>query len=427
MRLIVTTYKYELDKKMITINNLIDIHGINTALSLPSEKATSFDAKGLTLMPALIDPHVHFRTPGMEYKEDWCTGAKAALRGGYTQVFDMPNTLPPTITKQYLDEKKALIDSQLNSIDIPLRYQLFFGADKNHFDELPTIQHDVIGIKVFMGCSTGNLVIDDDESLEKIFKIAATLNLLVAVHAEDEHLLNKRKAFFAAAQDYADHSHIRNEEVASIAVQKAINLTRRYGTKLYILHTSTRDELTLIRNAKNEKLPVYAETTPHHLFLNTDAYATLLGKAVVNPPLRDQSHHDALWEAVLDGTIDTIGSDHAPHLESEKREQYGVCPSGMPGIETTLPLLLNAYHEKKISLQRIIELTSKRARVIFNLPAYDDYVFVDLNKEQRVSNESLQTKCHWSPFEGQLLRGLPCYVVLKNTLYDLTTLKPVIL
>lgn len=411
---------------MLTINNLIDLNGNSVELTLNSDSHLTFNAEGLMLFPALIDPHVHFRTPGMEYKEDWCTGAKAALKGGYTQVFDMPNTIPPTITKTLLKDKKALIDSQLAMVDIPLRYELFFGADKNHFNELSAIQHDVIGIKVFMGCSTGNLVMDDDESLATLFEIAAQLNLMVAVHAEDEHRLNERKKIFAASKEYANHSHIRDERVATIAVEKAIQLTRRYGTKLYILHTSTHDEIALIKNAKNEGLPVYAETTPHHLFLNTNAYSHLHGKAVVNPPLRDSIHHQSLWEAVLDGTIDTIGSDHAPHLESEKQKEYGICPSGMPGIETTFSLLLNAYHQNKISLQRIVELSSSRAREIFNLPSYDDYVLVDLQKEYRVTNHDLQTKCQWSPFAGQLLRGTPCYVVLKNNLYDLTTLQRVI-
>lgn len=410
---------------MLTINHLIDLHGQPTTLDIPNREKSTFDAGGLLLFPALIDPHVHFRTPGMEHKEDWVTGAKAALRGGYTMVFDMPNTIPPTVTARYLQEKKHLIDSQLQSASIPLRYQLFFGADKHHFDELAGIQQEVVGIKVFMGCSTGNLVMDDDESLHRLFEMAATLNLLVAVHAEDEHRLHDRKALFSTSTNYADHSLIRDEMAAAIAVEKAISLTKRYGTKLYVLHMSTRDEIALIRQAKKDQLPVYAETTPHHLFLHTNAYDTLQGKAVVNPPLRDISHHETLWQALLDGTIDTIGSDHAPHLASEKKAAYGVCPSGMPGIETTLSLLLNAYHQGKISLARIVELTSKRAKEIFTLPSYNDYVLIDLNKSYTVSNDQLQTKCAWSPFAGQTLQGMPCYVVLRDTLYDLATLQQV--
>lgn len=412
---------------MLTITPLLDITGNPTQLTLTSQHDQQFAATGLTLFPALIDPHVHFRTPGMEYKEDWCTGAKAALRGGYTTVFDMPNTLPPTITQALLHDKKALIQSQLNAVDIPLRFELFFGADKNHFSELPHIAKEVIGIKVFMGCSTGNLVMDDDESLHALFKMAAKLNLLVAVHAEDEHRLKERKKLFATASQYSDHSLIRDETVATIAVQKAIELSRIYGTRLYILHTSTEEEIALIREAKKEGLPVYAEATPHHLFLDTDAYENLAGKAVVNPPLRDPRHHHALWEALLDGTIDTIGSDHAPHLESEKREAYGICPSGMPGIETTFSLLLTAYHAKKISLARIVELTSQKAKEIFALPPMSDYVLVDLEHTFTVSNTELQTKCHWSPFAGQTLRGLPRYVILREHLYDLTTLQKVAL
>jgi dihydroorotase len=374
---------------------------------------------GLTLLPALIDPHVHFRTPGHEYKEDWRTAARAAIRGGYTTVFDMPNTLPPTITQTYLHEKKALIDTQLQEVGIPLRYQLFFGADKNHLDEIAKVKDEVIGIKVFMGCSTGNLVIDDDESLEKVFRIAAENNLIVAVHAEDEQLLQQRKAEFKDRKEYAVHSEIRNIEVACRAVKKAIALSERYHARLYILHVSSREEIELIDRAKQAGLSVYAETTPHHLFLDTTAYSILKGKAVVNPPLRLATNRTALFAAIHAGIIDTIGSDHAPHTLAEKEKIYGECPSGMPGIETTLPLLLNAHYENLLSLDEIISLTSKRARDIFHLEKNNDVVLVDLKKEIPISEKELKTKCGWSPYAGRTLHGCPVYTILGEHCYDL--------
>jgi dihydroorotase len=404
---------------MIHIQQVKDIYG--SLVSLPpivSDQDITISNAQLTLLPALIDPHVHFRTPGHEYKEDWRTAAQAAVHGGYTMVFDMPNTLPPTVTQEYLREKKALIDAQLRDIHIPLRYRLFFGADKNHLDEIPKVKNDIIGIKVFMGCSTGNLVIDDDESLERVFRMAAENNLLVAVHAEDEHLLQQRKADFQNRKDYAVHSEIRNVAAACRAVKKAIALTERYGTRLYILHVSSREEIQLIERAKQAGLPVYAETTPHHLFLDISAYLTLKGKAVVNPPLRSAGDREALWKAIHSGVIDTIGSDHAPHTLQEKERVYGECPSGMPGIETTLPLLLNAHHEGLLSLEEMVALTSRRAREIFHLPANDDWVLVDLNKVVEISEADLKTKCGWSPYAGRVLHGERVYTILKGCCYS---------
>ncbi|SRR5579883_5814 len=395
------------------------IEGKPISLTLQSPESITINNDQLTLLPGLIDPHVHFRTPGHEYKEDWRTAAHAAIRGGYTTVFDMPNTLPPTVTALLLQEKKALIDSQLQEIGIPLRYQLFFGADKKHLNEISSVARDVIGIKVFMGCSTGNLVIDDDESLEAVFEIGAKNNLIVAVHAEDEHLLRQNKAHYKNKLDYPAHSEIRNITAAVTAVEKAINLSRKYGTKLYVLHVSSAPEIQLIKKAKQEGLNVYAETTPHHLFLNDSAYAKLHGKAVVNPPLRSSEHQAALFNAIHEKIIDTIGSDHAPHTLSEKAKPYGECPSGMPGIETTLALLLNAHHEGLLSLTEIVSLTSTRAREIFSLPETNDFVLVDLNKTAEVSESQLKTKCGWSPYAGKMLKGWPVYTILGGKCYSI--------
>src|SRR3990167_109676 len=404
---------------MLHITGALSLDGNPIELMLSSQQSQELNVNSLSVFPGLIDPHVHFRTPGMEHKEDWRTAARAAICGGYTTVFDMPNTIPPTVTAETLIEKKALINKQLAEINLPLRYELYFGADKNHLQEIYRVQHDVIGIKVFMGCSTGNLVIDDDESLHKVFKIAAELNLLVAVHAEDEVMVRQRNKQFSYRKQYRDHSLIRNVDVAVCAVAKAIDLSRTYHTRLYILHISTADEVTLIRSAKAEGLSVYAETTPHHLFLHEGAYVDLQGKAVVNPPLRSGEHHQKLCDAINDSTIDTIGSDHAPHLESEKANAYGACPSGMPCIETTLPLLLTAYHAGFISLQRIVELTCTRAREIFKLTPNEDCVLVNLHKTKVINNAELQTKCKWSAFAGHKLTGWPAYTIIGGQVFDL--------
>lgn len=404
---------------MIQIKHIAMPDGSCQTLSLNSHQHITIDAQRLLLLPGLIDPHVHFRTPGLEYKEDWRTAALASIKGGYTTVFDMPNTLPPTVTQTALQEKKALIDKQLHDVHIPLRYALFFGADKQHLDEIKKVKDHVIGIKVFMGCSTGGLVIDDDESLQAIFKLAAAEDMLVAVHAEDEQRLKENAKKFPLPQAYASHSLRRDETAAMIAVKKALELARSYGTRLYVLHISTQQEVELIANAKAQGISVFAETTPHHLFLSTEDYAHLQGKAVMNPPLRAIPHQKALWQAIRDGVIDTIGSDHAPHTLAEKAKPYGACPSGVPGIETTLPLLLNAYHQGLITLEKIVDLTSRRAQTIFRLPAFQDYTVVDLTETRVLDEQHLQTKCHWSPFHGYSLQGWPVYTILRHHLYDL--------
>lgn len=402
---------------MIYISGANTIDGKTIDLTYPSQQEHHLDGKGLTIFPGLIDPHVHFRTPGMEHKENWQTAALAALHGGYTTVFDMPNTIPPTTTAELFAAKKAIIDAQLTEVGIPLRYQLYFGADKHHLSEIHKVKQTAIGIKVFMGCSTGNLVIDDDESLHAVFAIAATQNMLVAVHAEDEEMIKTRKKEFQTSTAYCDHSRIRDTDVACRAVEKAIALSKIYGTRLYVLHASSKDEIELIRQAKRAGLPVFAETTPHHLFLDETAYATLAGKAVVNPPLRTKENREAVLNAVIDGTIDTIGSDHAPHLPHEKALPYGQCPSGMPGIETTLPLLLTAYHEQRLSLERIVSLTYTKPQEIFGLAENDDLVLVDLNKSKTVTEANLKTKCRWSAFNERTLRGWPVYVLLQGQLF----------
>ena len=398
---------------MLSIKNAITITGQPANLAVPCEKNMTIQAEGLMVFPGLIDPHVHFRVPGLARKEDWETASAAALSGGYTTVFDMPNTVPPTITAAYLKQKKQLIDTALKKAKLPLRYHLYFGADKHHVSEIHRVKNEVIGLKVFMGESTGQLLVDDDESLHAVFAIAATQNLLVAVHAEDAAHLRKRAAV-CHGKHYHDHSTIRDVKAATLAVQKAIDLAKIYGVRLYILHVTSRDEIVLIKKAKQAGLPVYAEVTPHHLFLDDRDYKNLQGRALVNPPLRNESHRLALWEAIKEGVIDTIGSDHAPHLLSEKAEPYGRCPCGMPGIETTLPLLITAYHEGLITLDKILSLTCHRVRDIFHLPHNDDVVLVDVETAKPVIGKALHTKCHWSPFEGRILKGWPKHVVVQG-------------
>ncbi|MFZ0564934.1 MAG: dihydroorotase family protein [Chlamydiales bacterium] len=377
--------------------------------------------KSLIKLPALIDPHVHFRVPGESYKEDWRTAAKAAIRGGVTTVCDMPNNSPPCTTFEQLQSKKKAIDGELKSAGIPLRYGLYFGADKNRLDQIALVGSSCIALKIFMGSSHKGLVIDTDEALHEAFQRARDANLLVAVHAEDEAILAVKRREFAGAAHAALHSRMRPREAAISATARAIELAKTYQTPLYLLHISTKEELDLVRQAKREKLPVYMEVTPNHLFLNESDYAELGTLAQINPPLREAEDQEALWEGIRDGTIDTIGTDHAPHTLKEKQQPFGKAPSGIPGIETLLPLMLDAVQRNLLTLDRLIELTRKNAEKIFKLPPNEDVVVVDLEREKTISDREIFSKCGWTPYRGKKIRGWPIYTQIGNQLFDVTT------
>lgn len=404
---------------MIEIRKVQTTDGHRIDHFVESDSQISIEAQDLMLFPALIDPHVHFRTPGAEHKEDWETGARAAIAGGVTTVFDMPNNDPPCITSERLLEKKRLIETQIARAKIPLRYRLFFGADASHLGEVSKVKNQIAGLKIYMGTSTGGLLMSERKSLEEAFRIAGLHDILVAVHAEDEHLIQLNQKKHAGNSDPRLHSAIRSPTVAAKSVALAIELAKKHKARLYIVHVSSKEELDLIREAKKEGLPVYAEAAPHHLFLSDAAYAKLGTKALVNPPLRASKDCEALWEAVSDETIDTIGTDHAPHTLEEKNRPYGSAPSGFPSIELYFPLLLNAYHEKKLSLEQIVSLTHTRPQEIFDLPLNEDIVLVNLFKKRQVADSELHTKAKWSPYAGWILQGWPKYTILGGKLFDL--------
>lgn len=404
---------------MLKIKNVKKLDGTVADVEIESDKESLLDAKGRwLLMPALIDPHVHFRVPGHAYKEDWMTGAKAAIAGGVTSVFDMPNTTPPPVTPETVRQKMGLIDSHLKHADIPLRYHLWLGADKEHLSRISESKDLVVGIKVYMGSTTGGLLMDDPAAIEQVFKIAGENHMIVAVHAEDEEVMQKLKAKHLGATDPAVHSKIRHREAAIVAVKQAIALAEKFRTKLYIAHVSTLDELELIRQAKKKNIQVYAEVTPHHLHLTQEHYSTHGTLVQMNPPVRTQDDIEALWEGIADGTIDTIGSDHAPHTLDEKKRPYGKAPSGVPGVEMILPLLLNAYHRGKISLEKIVELTSTNPKKLFGIKDNDDAVLVDIDLEKTVSNLQVKSKCGWTPYADMKLKGWPIYTILRGEIYE---------
>lgn len=403
---------------MIEIKGIETLEGKIIDKQIPSQEKRVIDGKGLILFPALIDPHVHFRTPGLEHKEDWKTGSLAAIHGGITTVFDMPNTVPPTTTYERLLQKKEKIDRQLEEGKIPLRYGLYFGADKNHFEEIYKAKPHFVGLKIFMGASTGELLMDDESSLHAAFALAKAHDFVVAVHAEDEKRIKQQKALHTHLKTVDAHSKIRDRECARLAVEKALELASLYKVRLYILHVSTKEEIALIAQAKKSGVSVFAEVVPHHLFLTEEDYGKWGAKVQMNPPLRTQEDVACLWEAISKGIVDTIGSDHAPHTLEEKSQPYGSSPSGIPGVETTLPLLLNAHHEKKISLRQIVCLMRENINALFRIPPNDDFVLIDLKKEKRVDEKNLHSKCGWSPYHGRVLKGWPTFTILRGKVYE---------
>lgn len=414
---------YFLEYEMIKITNVLTPNGDRKDYTLTSKKEKHIDGSKLLAIPGLIDPHVHFRVPGMEEKEDWVHGSRASFKGGYTTVFDMPNTKPTTTTKERLYDKFNIIDSQIKESKLPMKYKLYFGADKNNFQEIVKVKDEIVGIKVFMGASTGELLMDDESSLHAIYAIAAKFNLLIALHAEDELIIQRNTKLYENEKEFKYHSIIRSPEAAVKAVELVIKLSRIYGVRSYILHLSTKEEIDLVRDAKKEGVAIYAETCPHYLFLDDSVYNRLFGFVKMNPPLRNKIEQEHIWAAINDGTIDTIGSDHAPHTIEEKMQPLCKCPSGVPGIETSLPLMLTAHKKGLLDLKTLIRLMHDNPKKMFGLKQNDDIVFANIEDYHPINNEQLCTKVKWSPYMGMNLTGYPEYLHTQGEFYELGEIK----
>lgn len=403
---------------MIVIKRVKRLDDTVHDVTIESDSNIEIDAEGrLLMLPALIDPHVHFRTPGFEYKENWITGAKAAIHGGITTVFDMPNNNPPCCSVEAFTKKKEEIDRQLAEAEIPLRYYLYLGDGKDSLDALGKLRKKFIALKTYMGSPFGNM---EERGLDEVFRRAAQENVVLAVHLENYALVEENKKHFPGhEQEYTVHSKIYTKEVAVQSLEKALELSEKYKTEILVLQVSTKEELDIIRKAKKSHLMISCEVTPHHLFLTENDYYELGTILKVVPPLRSQEDQDALWEGIRDGTVDFIGSAHSPHTLEDKYKPYYETPSGVPEIETMLPLLLNAYHEKKISLDKIVQITHLNIENMFVLPRNFDAVLVDLDLEKEVNQEDLQTKCKWSPYAGKMLKGWPVYTIVQGKVFDL--------
>ena len=388
------------EKQNVLINN-----GLIEKIS-PEDQAADqvIDCSSLALLPGVIDAHVHFRVPGAEHKEDFTTASEAAAQGGVTSAIEMPNTNPATTTVELLKEKQRLVkDSKINILS-------HFGATADNLEELK--KPEVKSIKIYVGSSTGDLLLDDYEKIEQIM---SEVDKLFVFHAEDESIIQKNLEKYKDIDDPAAHSKARPRQAAIQAVTKIIEIVSRIRRKAHIAHLTCKEEAELIKKAKQDGLPITAEVAPHHLFLSEVDYPRLKNLAKMNPPLRTAQDQEALWQGLLDGTIDIVATDHAPHTKEEKEVPYQEAPAGVPGIETMLPLLLNQVNLGKISLKRVWEVISKKPAEIFEIQNSGevkqgfnaDLILVDLDQEKEVKNEELKTKCGWSPFAGQKLTGWP--------------------
>ena len=381
-----------------------------------AEARETIDAEGHLLMPGVIDPQVHFREPGKEYKEDLGSGSRAAVRGGVTSFLEMPNTDPPTTTQAALDEKFARAAQKCVA-----NYGFFIGATPENLDELNTAS-PVCGIKIFMGASTGCLLVNDPKDLERIFSQGTRL---IAVHAEDEARIRARREQFAGRVDPAAHSELRDNECARHATELALSLSKKYQRRLHILHLSTKEEVALLRQDKPSW--VTAEVIPNHLFLNTGDYTNLGTLVQMNPPIRTITDNMGLWAGLHDGVIDFIATDHAPHTLEEKALGFPNAPSGMPGVETSLPLMLTATQEGRCTLAEIQKWMCYGPAEAYRIPnkgkileGWDaDLTLVDLHTPRVIHHDEMFTKVRWSPWVGRTLTGWPIHTIVNGEIaYD---------
>ena len=374
------------------------------------QSSNTINADGKIVFPGLMDTQVHFREPGSVDAEDLHSGSRAAIVGGITSVFEMPNTNPPTTNFEEF-QKKINIGKRMYC-----NHAFYFGATAENYEVLEKLKNleGCCGIKLFAGSSTGNLLVDKEEDIEKVFKYASKV---VAVHSEDEEILKLRKKLIQKG-DVKTHPVWRNEEVAISSTRKIVKIAKRLNKKAHILHVTTKDEVDFLSQNKGN---ITFEITPQHLTMYApDCYDKLGSYAQMNPPIRDKSHYDRLWYAIRNDYNDTIGSDHAPHLKINKEKEYPDSPSGMPGVQTILPVMLNHMNDGKIKLNQIVKFLCENPVKIFGIKNkgyikkdFDaDFTIVDLNKVIEIKNENIESKCGWSPFDGYKFKGTPIYTII---------------
>lgn len=371
------------------------------------------DVTGLHVLPGVVDSQVHLREPGNEHKEDLETGGRAAALGGVTSVFEMPNTKPPTTTPDALADKVARARHRMYC-----DFAFYGGATTENVDLLPEIERapGCCGIKIFMGSSTGTLLVASDEDVRRVL---GAINRRAAVHSEDEFRLRERRPL-AETGKVETHPVWRDAEAAILCTTRLLKLAREAGKRIHVLHVSTADEIPLLAAAKDIAT---VEVTPQHLTLAApECYDELGSFAVMNPPIRDAHHRAGLWAGLAAGVVDVIGSDHAPHTREEKAEPYPKCPSGMPGVQTLVPIMLDHVNAGRLSIERFVDLTSHGPQRIFGMArkgriavGYDaDLTIVDLKARRRITNDWIASKCGWTPYDGKAVTGWPIGTVVRG-------------
>ena len=390
------------DSKIQEIGDLKNLKGKN-----------EINAEELLVLPGVIDTQVHFREPGSTEAEDLNSGSRAAILGGVTSVFEMPNTNPPTSSKKEFLNKLDLAKNRMFC-----NYAFYFGATPENYSDLRNLKslEGCCGIKLFVGSSTGNLLVKNEEDIEKVFLNSSKI---VSVHSEDEDILNLRKKMIEEG-NVKTHPVWRNEESAISSTRKIVKISERLNKQAHILHVSTKEEVDFLSQHKGN---ITFEITPQHLTLvSPECYDVLGTYAQMNPPIRDKDHQKRLWYAVKNNFVDVIGSDHAPHLKIDKDKKYPLSPSGMPGVQTLVPIMLDHVNKKKLTIEQFVRLVSENPAKIFNIKnkgfikkGYEaDLTIVDMDKVVKIDNDKIESKCKWSPFHGVEVKGFPVITIVNG-------------
>ncbi len=409
--LIIKNGKCYIDGQLKDVNISVKDGKIQKIGQITEDAKDTINATGLIVLPGCMDTQTHFREPGSTDTEDLHSGSRAAIVGGITSVFEMPNTNPPTSTKKEFQRKLDLAKNRMYC-----NYAFYFGATADNANELADLKNleGCCGIKLFAGSSTGNLLVADEKDIEVVFQNSSKV---VAVHSEDEAILSINKKLIRKG-DVHSHPIWRSDECAMSSTRRIVRIANRYNKKAHVLHISTKQEIDFLAQHKGN---ITFEITPQHLTIYApDCYDKLGTYAQMNPPIRDKSHYDRLWYAVKNNLNDTIGSDHAPHLKVNKDKEYPNSPSGMPGVQTLMPVMLNHINKGKLTLKQLINFVCENPVKIFGIrdkgfikEGFDaDFTIVDMNKKITIKNENIESKCGWSPFDSVEFKGTPVSTII---------------
>ena len=404
-----------IDSKLTKIDIGLSGNKIKKIGKIELNSSKVFDATNKVVLPGIIDTQTHFREPGSTDVEDLESGSRAAVLGGVTSLFEMPNTNPPTSNLIEFDKKLKLAKNRMHS-----NYAFYFGATPENTDQLSKLKYldGCCGVKLFAGSSTGKLLVDKEADIEKVI---SSSDRIVSIHSEDEEILKLRKKFIKKG-DVHSHPEWRNTECAISSTRKVVKIAERYNKKIHVLHVTTKEEVDFLAMHKKN---VTFETTPQHLTLYApDCYDKLGSYAQMNPPIRSKEHYDRLWVAIKNNVVDVLGSDHAPHSKENKDKEYPNTPSGMPGVQTIFPVMIDHVNKGKLSLEQLVKLMCENPCKIFGIKdkgfikeGFDaDLTIVDMKKDQVIKNEMMASKCGWTPFHNYKVKGFPIATIVNGNL-----------